>query len=246
MITHQNPVSRSKASADQFLFSKTKTTRPEEKPVPESFPGQEQLSAEFPDALSGKAFIDLGLHHLASAFVFSAWALKIDDFPKDTGGDAEADLLIDMARIIKQCCDVNQGLWGRLNRDLFGCFFPGKNIPACLEIAEKLQQKVSSTRDNTVSIGIAGYPTINYTRSQILENAQKALDHAAFFGPNSMVSFDSVSLNISGDNYYAAGDIPAAIDEFKSALLLDPSRLIAGSANGQVSLPSAPMFIGMK
>lgn len=225
MITHLNPVSRSRASADQFLFSKTKTTRPEEKPTSESFPGQERLSGLFPEAKVGKGFIDLSLNHLSSAFLFGAWVLKIDDFPEDTDDDAAADILVGVAGVIKESCDAHQGLWGRLNRDRFGCFFPEKNIPACAAIAEKVQQKVSHMGDHTVSIGIAGYPTTNYTRSQILENAQKALDHASYFGPNSMICFDSVSLNISGDNYYAEGDVLGAIEEFKRALMLDPSNV---------------------
>ncbi len=225
MITHLNPVSRSRESADQFLFSKTKTPPPAAKPDPEPFPGQERLSVEFPDALVGKAFIDLSLNHLSSAFAFTAWVLKIDGFQDHTDNDTAVDTLIEVAKIIQQCSLKNNGLWGRLNQDRFGCFLPEKNIPACVEIAEKVQQTLSNIRGETVSIGIAGYPTINYTRSQILENAQKALDHAAFFGPNSLVCFDSVSLNISGDNYYAEGDVLGAIEEFKRALMLDPSNV---------------------
>jgi len=228
MIPHPNPVSRSRESADQFLFSKTRSKRPEMKPVIESFPGQARLSAAFPDAPIGQTFIDRSVHHLSSAFIFSAWVIKIDDFPEDIDAEAEPeriDLLIDVAKIIHQCCHDNQGLWGRIHRDRFGCFFPHKNISTCVEIAEMVQQKVSLLGNTTVSIGIAGYPTIHYTRPQILENAQKALDHAAYFGPNSMVSFDSVSLNISGDNYYAEGDVLGAIEEFKRALMLDPSNV---------------------
>ena len=225
MISHPNPVSRSRASADQFLFSKTEATHPEEKPAAESFPGQQRLSALFPEAKAGKAFIDLSANHLSSAFLFSAWVLKVDDFPENIDADAETEILVDVAGVIRHSCEAHQGLWGRLNRDRFGCFFPEKNIPAAAAIAEKVQQTVSGIRDNTVSIGIAGYPAINYTRSQILDNAQKALDHASYFGPNSMVCFDSVSLNISGDNRYAEGDVLGAVEEFKKALLLDPSNV---------------------
>jgi tetratricopeptide (TPR) repeat protein len=56
----------------------------------------------------------------------------------------------------------------------------------------------------------------------ILENAFKALDHAAFFGPSSIVCFDAVSLNISGDRLYEEGDIHGAISEFTHALMIDP------------------------
>jgi hypothetical protein len=46
---------------------------------------------------------------------------------------------------------------------------------------------------------------------QIVTNAEKALDHAGFFGPGTITGFDAVSLNISGDRRYQAGDIAGAI-----------------------------------
>jgi Flp pilus assembly protein TadD len=225
MRPNLNPVSRSRESADQFLFSKTEVRHPEEKPVTESFPGQEQLAASFPEAAVGKAFTDLVENHLSTAFSFSAMMVKIDNFPEDAVSDENVAILMDTAKIIHQCCKPHQGLWGRLDRDLFGCLFPEKNVSACLSVAEKIRKMHSVARDDTVSIGIASYPTINYTRAQILENARKALDHAAFFGSDSTVPFDSVSLNISGDNHYARGDVPGAIEEFKKALLIDPSNV---------------------
>jgi len=74
----------------------------------------------------------------------------------------------------------------------------------------------------SVTIGIAGYPTIDFPKNRILDNARKALDHAAFFGPGSVVCFDAVSLNISGDQYYQEDDIEGAVEEFQKALELDP------------------------
>jgi tetratricopeptide (TPR) repeat protein len=72
-------------------------------------------------------------------------------------------------------------------------------------------------------IGVATYPTAEYTRTQILENSEKALNHGEFFGPGSVTLFDAVSLNISGDRHYQNGDIPGAIAEFQKGLVLDPS-----------------------
>jgi tetratricopeptide (TPR) repeat protein len=225
MTPNLNSVSRSRESADQFLFSKTEFIHPAEKPVAESFPGQERLSAAFPEATVGKAFTDFAANHLSAAFAFSAMVIKIDDFPEAADGDDSMEVLVDVAAVIQHCCKSDRGLWGRLDRDLFGCFFPEKNVSSCMAVAEKIRKTLSSPGENSVSIGIAGYPTINYTRAQIIENARKALDHAAFFGPGSMIPFDSVSLNISGDNRYARGDVPGAIDEFKKALLIDPSNV---------------------
>jgi Flp pilus assembly protein TadD len=51
------------------------------------------------------------------------------------------------------------------------------------------------------------------------------LDHAAFFGPDSQVVFDDVSLNISGDHLFRKGEIPAAMEEFTTALLLEPENV---------------------
>jgi tetratricopeptide (TPR) repeat protein len=58
-----------------------------------------------------------------------------------------------------------------------------------------------------------------------MENARKAAEHAAFFGPNSRVIFDAVSLNISGDKFYEYGDLQAAIREFQQALRLNPNHV---------------------
>ena len=53
----------------------------------------------------------------------------------------------------------------------------------------------------------------------------KALAHAAFFGPGSRACFDAVTLNISGDCHYDAGDIPAAMADYRNALRLDPRNV---------------------
>jgi tetratricopeptide (TPR) repeat protein len=114
-------------------------------------------------------------------------------------------------------------MWGRIDKGMLGCFFSSTNQTSSLEFAEKIKETLAESTNETISIGIASYPTLNFTKGQIINNAGKALDHASFFGPNSIVSFDAVSLNISGDNLYQDGDIHGAIAEFKTALLLDPS-----------------------
>ena len=225
MTTNLNRVVRSRESTEQFLFSKTETKRAEEKPVAEPFSLSDKLLKLFPDTACGNSFLDAGMDQLASVFAFSAMAIKIDDIVRGIDRDLREDILLDTAKSIDACCKNSNGVWGQLDQNLFGCFFPEKNVISCLDIAKKIQKTVSTFRSETVSIGIAGYPTINYHKDQILENAQKALDHAMFFGPNSIVSFDSVSLNISGDKYYADGDAHSAVEEFKRALMIDPSSV---------------------
>jgi tetratricopeptide (TPR) repeat protein len=106
---------------------------------------------------------------------------------------------------------------------MLGCFFTPKNQTASLELAQKIKNSLAESTHETVSIGIASYPTLSFKKEEVLDNAAKALDHAAFFGPASIVAFDAVSLNISGDNLYQNGDINGAVREYKTAILLDPS-----------------------
>jgi tetratricopeptide (TPR) repeat protein len=134
-------------------------------------------------------------------------------------------LQVDVAKSIDGLCKSENGIWGQLNPDTVGCFFYRNDRALALDLAHKIQYNLADRRKETISIGIASFPTGNYEKNQTLDNAYKALDHAAFFGPNSAVSFDAVSLNISGDKLYQKGDIEGAIKEFKAAVLLDPSNV---------------------
>lgn len=70
-------------------------------------------------------------------------------------------------------------------------------------------------------IGVSAFPTLNFSRTETLANAGKALLHAEFFGSGNAVLFDAVSLNISGDIYFSDGDLPKAVKEYVSGLSLD-------------------------
>ncbi|MBT7696331.1 MAG: tetratricopeptide repeat protein, partial [Desulfobacterales bacterium] len=131
------------------------------------------------------------------------------------------DTYISVAKSISGVRCEGDKLWGQVGDDLFACFFPLAGETALLENAERLKQDLAGRCSRTISIGTAAYPTIKYNKDEILGNAKKAVDHAAFFGPDSTVSFDSVSLNISGDKLYQRGDIDEAVTEFETALFLD-------------------------
>lgn len=82
------------------------------------------------------------------------------------------------------------------------------------------------------SVGIAGYPFLDYTRSDTLENVRKALDHADFLHDEKIACFDSVSLNISADRLFAQGETYDAIAEYKKALTVDDANLLARNSLG--------------
>jgi tetratricopeptide (TPR) repeat protein len=130
-----------------------------------------------------------------------------------------------VAKTIDAVCRNEDGIWGRLDQGMFGCFFTPKNQTTSLKFAQKIKNSLVESSHETVSIGMASYPTLRFKKEEILDNAAKALDHAAFFGPASIVAFDAVSLNISGDNLYQHGDIDGAVREYKTAVMLDPSDI---------------------
>ena len=79
--------------------------------------------------------------------------------------------------------------------------------------------------DILLSAGIGSYPLADFSKTQIPHNCRKALLHAAFFGPGSVVVFDAVSLNISGDIFFNDGDLKNAVREYKKGLICDKNNI---------------------
>ncbi len=209
-------------STRHFLFSKadakglnTKEVRPRESTW-------KVLKQIFPDVLAGKRLLDQTNERLGAFEKFCAMAIKFDKTPTTDSG---IDHYKAVTGVLDAICKKQSGWWGILERGLLAGFFPQKNDAQCLDLARNFQQLLKKQVKVSVTIGIAAYPTLGYQKGQIIENARKALVHAAFFGPNSAQVFDSVSLNISGDQMYEKGNIGAAIEEFNAALKLDSSNV---------------------
>ena len=163
----------------------------------------------------------------AAAKRFGLLAVKTDQLPEHaTPQDPEARVrrAETLAGVVKQICTHEKGIWGTIEDDIFGCCLPGSDIEASLAISQEIQQQSSQLTNGSVSIGVAIYPMLDYDRGQIVENARKALVHASFLGPASVVAFDAVSLNISGDALYQAGDVAGAAQEFERGLQVDPGE----------------------
>jgi tetratricopeptide (TPR) repeat protein len=90
------------------------------------------------------------------------------------------------------------------------------------------QDRIDQCQDShnlSISFGLADYPCNGFSKEEILDNVIKTLDHLSFLGPRSVVTFDAVSLNISGDRLYNRGDLKGAVQEYRKALLLDPQNV---------------------
>ena len=228
MTTEKKILRHSHESTRDFLFSKTDTERLKEVKSHATIDADQAVKSAHPDVLSGSDFIDQALEQLERAAQFSALVIRLDQLieksgPNHPAGDHQG--AVDAAGILHELCRLEGGLWGILENGLFGSFFPDRNGSAGLELARNFQHQLKEKTGHTVTIGIAAFPTITYPKSEIINNARKALDHATFFGADSSAAFDDVSLNISGDNFYEEGQIAEAIHEFKLALKLDPRNV---------------------
>ncbi len=86
--------------------------------------------------------------------------------------------------------------------------------------AQSIISKLIEERGDSFSLsaGVSEYPFQRYSKTEITRNCQKAILHGEFFGYRSVVIFDAVSLNISGDIYYGEGDLSGAVREYRLGL----------------------------
>ena len=226
MTSDRQRISHIRRSTKEFLVSKTESPTKAGKADKTSPIDRDQIKKEFPDLVLDRTITDNASMVLHSSKKFGAMAIQIDNFQtKLELEDDGTNVWIDVAKAIDEICRRENGIWGPLTGDRFGCVFSEKDDLFCRKTANKIQARLSSFRNETISIGISTYPMLNFSKSQIIENARMALDHAAFFNGNSIVSLDAVSFNISGDKRYQEKDYHAAIKEFTIGLIIDPSNV---------------------
>ncbi|UCF91935.1 MAG: tetratricopeptide repeat protein [Desulfobacterales bacterium] len=216
-----------RGSTREFLFSKTDTRKLRNKTRKTAAQGTEALRTVFPGLQRGKSLQAQALKHFEGAAAFAVLVAQLDNFDRQdaTSASQEAEWRVEVAKGLDKLCQEERGIWGALPPDRLAAFFEDRDSLTGLRLAENLQKTIAEQLGVTITIGIAAYPTITYEKQQVLDNAVKALDHATFFGPNSAVVFDAVSLNINGDKIFATGDIAGAVEEFKRALMLDPANV---------------------
>ena len=215
-------------SSRHFLFSKTDTKRLKDVSSQKISSVYQALLAAYPDILRDENLVDHALQRLESVKQFSSAVMRLDQSVPESEGAVQpaADSnLIELAELLIAASGEENGIWGIVKPGLLAAYFPEKNGPQTFALIRQIQKNFKEKSQKTFTAGIAAYPTITFPKSEILPNAAKALDHATFFGPDSAVIFDSVSLNISGDKLYEEGEIQSAVKELKTALELDPSNV---------------------
>lgn len=228
MTAGKKSLLRSRRSARHFLLSKTDTGCLKEVNLNATEDTNQRLRLNYPDILRDAHFIDQALQRLESCARFAAMAIRLDAPLSAVENSADQEPIgrkAEIFAILDSLCRAESGMWGAFDSGQLAGFFPEKDGSQALAMAQDVQRRLKDKTRQTITVGVAAYPTIGYQKTEILNNARKALEHATFFGPDSAVIFDSVSLNISGDKFYEQGDIEGAVAEFKKALELDISNV---------------------
>jgi len=228
MARHSSDLFKKRSSTQEFLFSHSDdiidTDHAQQVINSRESAAATRADAHFSDMLDRQGLVHAIDTHMASAATLCAIAVKID-----WAAGAKADSVtktgvpVDAVLSIATLCRTHKGTWARIDPDRFACVFPHRTAADGHVLAQHLLNAFPDAESPPLTIGVAAYPTIDYARTQIVSNAEKALEHAGFFGPGTITGFDAVSLNISGDRHYQTGDIAGAMDEYKQGLLLDPA-----------------------
>jgi diguanylate cyclase (GGDEF)-like protein len=166
----------------------------------------------------------------ASTFVLALFRmLPRTDSPTshDAGSDKRFDILYASARNAFGHC-----LAGRYSANTLICWLPDLDADTARARGEELCSTFVQQTGVDLRIGMAGYPFFHCAKSEILDNARKALDHALLLPASGAILFDSISLTISADRMFTKGDFYAALEEYQRALGIDPDNLLARNSLG--------------
>jgi GGDEF domain-containing protein/tetratricopeptide (TPR) repeat protein len=140
---------------------------------------------------------------------------------------------------IREVAGIIKGLFGpgaeggRFSTTKLVFYLPGRD-PA--EVLAPLSGALLQVRERLgieMAAGVAGYPFLAFSKADAMENCRKALTHALLLpAPPRIAVFDSISLTISADRLFALGDIYAAMEEYKLALLADEANILARNSLG--------------
>jgi len=188
-------------------------------------PGSQSPATLWP----GPQEIEILMEKLGRWDRFAVMAIQIDAAAKTK---ISASFRKELKKELIQMVDSRDGIWFSWIKNRFGAAVPDVDSAQATALARALQTALAARHIETISIGITEFPLQQFDQLQCLTNAAKALDHGAFFGADTCVTFDSVSLNVSGDRYYQADDLEGAIHEYQLALDLDATNANARNSLG--------------
>ncbi|WP_161794778.1 diguanylate cyclase domain-containing protein [Desulfonatronum thioautotrophicum] len=121
---------------------------------------------------------------------------------------------------------------GRFSFSTMACLIPDLGTEELETAARNLVRIAGESLRCAVSIGLAEYPYLHFSKADVLDNCRKALEHALMLPAPTAVAFCSTSLTVSADRAFSSGDIYSAVEEYKVALLADETNLLARNSLG--------------
>jgi tetratricopeptide (TPR) repeat protein len=228
MTGGRQAVTRVRMATSKFLLAWNREMARDDVVEPLPRDDDDSLVAAFPDMLAPRELSLYAGRHFESDSRFGALVFHLDERAASVPGEGDRELPQDLmaaARILEGFSGSRfRGAWGHLGMNALGLLMADADEDAALGLAREIGDRFQTATGHTLTAGAALYPTLDYGADTILDNAVKALAHACFFDPGSVVLFDAVSLNISGDRYYQEERIDDAVSEFESALRLDPQN----------------------
>lgn len=143
-----------------------------------------------------------------------------------------------MAQVARQCRETfsdngfgDAVLGGRFATSTLVFFHPEADAKRLTETYSELCARLSKTF-GSCGAGIALWPFLGYHPADMLEGCRKALEYALLLPAPHVGVLDSLALNISADKLHCRGDIFAAVEEYKEALLADAGNALAWNSLG--------------
>jgi tetratricopeptide (TPR) repeat protein len=122
--------------------------------------------------------------------------------------------------------DNKRGIWESLDETSFIlAFWDYDNEKKASQLILSIKKRISEALKAKILIGVATFPFHDFSKAQTIGNALKAIDHAAFFGPDTLIEFDATSINICGDRLYQLNKAKPAIEEYKKGLDIAPTDI---------------------
>ncbi len=122
-------------------------------------------------------------------------------------------------------------LYGKYGQISLVLFYPTKNAEHLYDFYVNLLQEAEKI-DLKVAVGIASYPYLQCSKSDIFDYCHKALELALLLPSPQVGLMGSLALNISADQNYSRGNLFEAVEEYKLALLDDPNNAMAWNSLG--------------
>ncbi len=127
--------------------------------------------------------------------------------------------------------NLPQPMAGRYVSNSLIFFHPDVEAQALVSLYEGVCGELSS-RGISASVGLAGYPFLQFRRGEMPDCALKALEYALLLPAPKVGVCNSLALNISADRRYSLGDVFGAVEEYKLALLADEANAMAWNSLG--------------